>query len=209
MSPVDPSLAPHAPTSLSERLARDLGTIARVMDHARGFPAISPGGWIAMGSVGIALGSSASLAGEPHSWLLAWLATAAVAMTVGLAATLRRARAQDYALWSRPAASFWMQLVTPLVLGALLTALWTARERWELVAGTWLVFYGTGLMAGGSCCRHAVRRAGLVFQGLGLAAFAWPTLGSALLVAGFGGVHLVTGMTMWRSDGHATAAPTA
>lgn len=202
MSTPDPAACP-APTSLTERLARDLGTIARVMDQARGFPAISPGGWVAMGAVGVGAGSLANLAREPRAWLLAWLAVAVVATTVGLAATFRRAREQDYVLWSPSATTFWRQLVTPLAVGALLTALWSARERWELVAGTWLVFYGTGLMAGGSWCRLAVRRAGLVVQALGLAAFAWPALGGALLVAGFGGVHLVTGLTMWRRDGSA------
>jgi hypothetical protein len=201
MTTPDPTRAHASPTSLSERLARDLGAIARTMEEGRGFPAISPGGWIAMGAVGTVLGSLATLAGDPGSWLAAWLATAAVAATVGLVATFRRARAQDYALWSPTATSFWRQLLTPLVVGALLTALWVARERWELVTGTWLVFYGTGLLAGGSTCRGAVRRAGLVFQALGLAAFAWPSLGHALLVAGFGGVHLVTGWTMRRRDG--------
>jgi len=197
----DPSRVVLQPaTSLAERLARDLGTMARVMDQARGFPAISPGGWIAMGTVGTGLGAFANRVREPRAWVLSWLAVAVVAAAVGLAATLRRARAEDYALWARPATSFWLQLVTPLVLGALLTLLWSARGSWELVAGTWLVFYGTGLMAGGNWCRNAVRRAGLAFQVLGLAAFVWPALGGALVVAGFGGVHLVTGMSMWKKD---------
>jgi hypothetical protein len=194
------------PTSFTERLGRDLATIARVMDRARGFPAVSPGGWIAMGVVGLGLGPLANLVREPRPWLLAWLAIAALAATVGLAATFRRARAEDYALWSQPAATFWLQLATPLAVGALLTALWSARGSWELVAGTWLVFYGTGLTAGGSWCRNAVRRAGIALQVLGLAAFAWPALGGALLVAGFGGVHVVTGMTMWRRDGSESEA---
>lgn len=189
-----------APTSLAERLARDLGSIARVLEEARGFPAVSPGGWIAMGAVGLGLGPLANRIGDPHAWLLAWVGMASLAAAVALTATLRRARAEDYALWTRPATSFWLQMLTPLGVGALLTVLWSARGSLELVAGTWLVFYGSGLLAGGNWCRGAVRRAGLVFQVLGLAAFAWPSLGGALLVIGFGGVHLVTGATMWRRD---------
>ncbi len=199
--PTRDRLAACPPSSIAERAARDLASILRVVDHARGFPAVSPGGWIAMGMVGVWLGPLANRAVEPRSWIGAWLVLALVAAAVGLIATFRRARAEDYGLWSRPAATFWMQLVTPLAVGALLTLLWSVRGNWELVPGTWLVFYGTGLAAGGNGCRNSVRRAGLAFQVLGLAAFAWPALGASLVVAGFGGVHLVTGMTMWRRDG--------
>jgi len=185
------------PVSVAERTARDLSLIARVMERAAGFPAVSPGGWIAMGLIGAGLGPLANRLDRPESWLAGWLSIAALAVAVGLGATLRTARAQGFQVWSRPG-GFWFQLATPLAVGLVLTLLWSVRGRWELLPGTWLVFYGLGLAAGGSWCRRSVRGAGLAFLALGLCAFGWPAAGPALLVLGFGAVHLVTGWTMRR-----------
>ena len=188
------------PTSLSERLARDLGAIARAIEHVRGFPAVSPGGWIGLGCLALALGPVAARSETAERVLVVWLGVAVLAGLLGGLATLRRARAERFALFHSSLRDFWSLLLLPFGVGAALTGVFWDRSEPELLPGTWLVCYGLGIAASATWCRSAVRRAGFLFVGLGLVAFARPELGQLLLIAGFGGIHLVTGLAMAWHD---------
>jgi hypothetical protein len=66
----------------------------------------------------------------------------------------------------------------------------------------WLLLYGTGIVTGGSYSVRIVPLMGLAFMVLGAAAlFAPPAWGDAFMAAGFGGLHIVFGIIIWRKHG--------
>ena len=90
----------------------------------------------------------------------------------------------------------------PLVAGALLTVvLWRAGLAATL-PGAWLLLYGTGLMTAGAFSARIVPVMGACFMALGAAAFATPAAwGDLWMTLGFGGLHMVFGLIIWRRNG--------
>jgi hypothetical protein len=71
-----------------------------------------------------------------------------------------------------------------------------------LLPGTWLVLYGTGVLAAGAFSVSAVPAMGLGFLVLGTVAMLGPaSWGDALLAGGFGGLHLLFGVIIARRYG--------
>ena len=93
-------------------------------------------------------------------------------------------------------------LCPPLVAGAALTlALWRADATVALPAA-WLALSGTGLLAAGLFSVRIVRVLGASFLALGaIAALAPQPLGDALMGLGYGGLHVVFGIAIWRRYG--------
>jgi hypothetical protein len=72
----------------------------------------------------------------------------------------------------------------------------------DLLPGTWLLLYGTGVVTGGAFSVRIVPLMGLTFMALGTAAlFAPPALGNVFMAVGFGGLHIAFGTIIWRKYG--------
>ena len=186
--------------SLYAKVAQDLSLIRSTMVRATAFEAVVGSAWILMGSIGLVGASVAAAQKEFEAWLVVWLGTAFVAASVGLVTTKRCADRQGVRLDSAPARRFWTLFLPPLLAACVLTLLFSVRGLHELVPGTWLLLYGFGLASGGSVCRTVVRTSGFAFQVLGLFAFVWPDAGNALLAAGFGAIHLSSGVWILRHE---------
>lgn len=184
--------------SLPVRASEDLRCIREAMERVGSFRAVNGAGWATMGAIGLVGASVAHVQATSTDWLACWLVVGALAVPVGIHSTIRSARKLGFRLGSDVAKRFWLQLLIPLAVAAFLTGVWVDGAQWEYLAGTWLLFYGTGLMASGTWCRRPVRVGGLAFQVLGLAAFLMPGLADLWLALGFGGVHLVAGIWMVR-----------
>jgi hypothetical protein len=75
-------------------------------------------------------------------------------------------------------------------------------ERFDLLAGTWLLLYGAGLVAAGAWSVRVVPVIGAAFMVLGAAALLLPVAWSNwLLIAGFGGLHVAFGVIVGRKHG--------
>ena len=201
MSPT-PSAAPdRTPAALHERALADLQFIRRTMEGAAAFTTLSGAGLIAIGLSAVAAGFLAGPTPGP-AWLRVWVAEAALALMVGVLATLGKTRRAQLPLLSGPLRKFGLALTAPSLAGAVLTIALARQDAYALLPGAWLLLYGSGLLAGGTFSIRLVPVMGAGFMALGVAATLAPAaLDPAAMVAGFGGLHVVFGGLVVRGHG--------
>jgi hypothetical protein len=183
--------------------AENLRFIRDAMSRASEFTAVPGWGGVAMGATALV---AAAVSGPPDAsrrWMLIWLADAAVAAAIGLAAIARKAQRSGTPLSAdAPARRFALAYVPPLVAGMMLTAVFASVGLAMRLPGCWLLLYGTAVATGGALSVRIVPLMGISFMALGAAAFAAPAAwGHYFLAAGFGGLHVVFGFFIARRYG--------
>lgn len=197
-----PTSRPDPPASLSGHAADNLTFIRQAMERSSTFTAVPGVGGCVMGVIALAAALVGSGQSSGDRWLLTWLAAAAVAASVGLAAMARKAQVAGATLTGATARRFAAGLAAPFVAGAAITyALWAAGN-FTVMAPVWLLLYGAGLLTGGIFSVPAVRAIGACFMGLGLLAILTPPeWGNIWLALGFGGLQLGFGVYIARNHG--------
>jgi hypothetical protein len=190
------------PTPIDSGALENLCYIRSTIEAAHTFTTVPGKGCIAMGLTALAAVGVESIPQLTPYWLGIWVAAAIVASAAALWFMEQKARAQGLSLRRAVAKRFFMTLAPAFLAGAILTAALAGQVDRELITGMWLLLYGTGLAACGLFAVPAVLTAGLAFLGLG-AATLWLPPGSAhiVLALGFGGIHLVLGITIVRHHG--------
>jgi hypothetical protein len=194
----------HTPDSpaLHVRAMDDLRYIRRTMENAAAFTAISGWGELVIGLTAVGAGWLASRTRSGDDWLATWLGEAAVALLIGGVATGMKVREARLPLLTGPVRKFVLAFAPPVVVGALLTLAFARAELHGYLPGIWLLLYGTGVVTGGAFSVRIVPVMGLAFMALGaVALLGAPSWGNALLVAGFGGVHILFGLLIARRHG--------
>jgi hypothetical protein len=190
------------PVPIDQHAAESLRFIRRTMEQAGSFTAVPGWGGVFMGLSALAAAALAARAETPQAWLLTWLAGAGVALAIGVASILTKARASGASLLSGPARKFALAFAPPLAVGALLTLPLYRADLIALLPGVWLLLYGTAVTAGGAYSVRAIPVMGAGFLLLGaVALFAPSTWGDPLMAAGFGGLHIVFGFYIARRHG--------
>jgi len=192
----------RGPLALHDRAMDNLRFIRETMERSASFTAVSGWGGIVMGLIALAASVLArSVTGE-IAWLMVWMGAALLSFSVALVAMARKAWAAGMSLLSGPGRKFAWNVTPPLMVGGLLTlALFHAGAR-ELLPGTWLLLYGTGVVTGGAFSVRIVPLMGLAFMLTGVAALFGPAAwGDAFMAAGFGGLHIIFGIVIWRKYG--------
>jgi hypothetical protein len=196
-----PPTAPDPP-ALQARAMQNLEFIRETMASATAFTAVP--GW-GMALTGVTAVGAAVLAVQqtaPRAWLSVWLVEAVVGLVIGATTMAFKARAAATSLLTGSGRKFALSLVPSLAVGALLTAVLYHGGQATLLPGTWLLLYGTGVLAAGAFSVSAVPAMGLGFLVLGTLALLGPaSWGDALLGAGFGGLHIVFGVVIARRYG--------
>jgi hypothetical protein len=193
---------PAAVTSFGEHAEESLQFIRRMMERSSTFTAVPGLGGAGMGAIGLAAAVLAANQSSTRRWLLVWLVAAALALCIGITATLRKASRLGAPLAGAVGRRFVMSLAAPLVAGAALTWGVSMREEWALMPPVWLLLYGTGVLAGGVFSVAAVRLLGVAFMALGIIALATPQAwGNIWLGIGFGGLQLAFGLYIARRHG--------
>ena len=193
---------PRSTVSLHEHAAENLLYIRGAMERASSFTAVPGWGGVVMGLAGLAAAVIAPAQPSRWAWLLTWLGTAAVAVTVGLLGVLFKARNEGVPLLSRPARQFALGFVPAIFVAALLTVVLFRAGLDALLPGMWLLLYGTAVIAGGTFSIRIVPLMGVLFLFLGaIALFTAPPVPALCLGLGFGGLHVVFGVLIARKYG--------
>lgn len=190
------------PIPLSHRAMEDLRYIRRTMENGNAFTAVPGWGGVAMGVTALVAVAVAAGRATPEGWLAVWLAEAVIAAVIGVWAINRKARRVGLPVLSGSGRRVVLGFTPPALGGAVLTlALWQTGQT-ELIPGTWLLLYGTAVVAGGIYSVRVVPIMGACFMVLGAAGLlAVPGAGDLLMALGFGGLHIVFGAMIARRHG--------
>jgi hypothetical protein len=192
--------ASEAP-ALHERAMADLKFIRETMESASAFTTLSGRGLVFIGLAALLAGASAGPIGS-WLWLGVWLAAAVTSVIVGGVSTALKTRAAGRPLLSGPGRKFAVGMAPPVLAGAVLTAALLRAGAPGVLPALWLLLYGAAMIGAGAFSVRVVPVMGAAFVALGVMAAlgpgSWTTL---LLVAGFGGLHIVFGLVIARRHG--------
>lgn len=180
--------------SLQHHAERELRAIRSAMSRAGSFTALPGWGGIGMGVIGLLASARGTMSTGPDHWLDGWLLAAALAVPLGAATLWSEARAARIDLRRGPARRFVVNLVPPLLAGAVMSAaLWRSGDL-ALLPATWLLCYGLAVLAAGAFSLPLLATMGGLMVTFGvIAAFVPLAVGNLLLGAGFGVVQVVFG----------------
>jgi hypothetical protein len=191
-----------APVRLQDHALEHLQFIRTTMERAGAFTAVPGMGGVAMGVSALAAAWFARRQVDAASWLTVWITEGIVAAVIGALAMAHKARQSGASLDSEPARKFVLGFLPPLFAGALLTLPLYQAGLLGAVAATWLLMYGAAVISAGTFSVRIVPAMGVAFLTLGgLALWAPPDLRDLPLAAGFGGLHIVFGIWIWREYG--------
>ena len=167
------------------------------MERSGSFTSVPGWGGVAMGAVALAAAAMAHGAPEPRTWLAIWLAGAAAGFSIGVAATLLKARRSGMPLLSGVSRRFTLTLLTPIVVGAILTAALALRGEFGVLPGVWLLLYGTAVLTAGAYSIPLIPTLGFSFLAVGTVALLSPAAwGDAFLAFGFGLLQIAFGIVI-------------
>jgi len=191
-----------APQPLHDRALDNLKFIRSTMERAGSFTSVPGWGMVVVGGTALAATWLGLRQARPADWLAVWLGEAVLAVVVGGAALVQKARAAKDPLLSGPGGRFGLSFLPPLVVGALLTIALYQAQLFALMPGTWLLLYGTAVATAGAFSVRVVPLMGACFMVLGAAALFtpfrwWPWF----MAAGFGGLNIAFGLIIARRYG--------
>jgi len=179
----------------------NLRFIRQTMERAGTFTAVSGWGEVVIGCTAILaalIASRLALIG----WVTTWLIEAVVAAATAAAFMTVKARAAGIPLITGPVRKLILSFSPPMLVGMVLTALFVSLGLEALLPGSWMLLYGTGVVTAGTYSVRIVPVMGAAFMALGTwALFAPASWATAMLVAGFGGLHIVFGTLIARRYG--------
>jgi hypothetical protein len=203
MAPVTP-LRPRRtdPPEMHARAMDNLRYIRGVMEAAGAFTAISGWGMVVIGITAIGASVIASRQTLPWAWVATWLAEAGIAVGISVASMTLKAHAANMPLLSEPIRKLILSFSPAMLVGGVLTAAFVDRGMYALLPAIWMLLYGAAVISAGTYSVRIVPMMGAAFMLTGALAFVTPAAWTTgLLIAGFGGLHIVFGIWIARRHG--------
>jgi hypothetical protein len=126
------------------------------------------------------------------------LAVLAASLATGYVMSASKAKRHGMEVWNSTSKRLVVNLVVPLLTGAIFIVLLLLQGRYGLVAPVSLIFYGLALINASSNLFDEVRYLGYSEIILGLIATALPGFGLFFWAIGFGVFHIFYGAVMFR-----------
>lgn len=132
-----------------------------------------------------------------HFLMLA-LAVFILALSGGYFFTLRKNQKLGINVWNNASRKMLINLAIPLAAGAFMCLAFIWHNHWIYVAPACLIFYGLSLINSSKYTIADVRYLGILEIILGSIGLLFPGWGLYLWAAGFGILHILYGIIMWR-----------
>ena len=190
------------PARLELRAAANLRFIREMMEQSSRFTDVPGRGLVLIGVSATAASIIAAGQATDRAWTAVWEIEAAVAVLVGVLATIHKAGGDWSRLRAGPGRKFLLGLAPALIAGALLTAMLQREHVVGALPGTWLLLYGAAIVAAGAFSVRIVPLMGVCFMLVGsLALFTPDGWSDVLMGVGFGGLHVTFGLLIARRYG--------
>ncbi len=205
MAPVTP-LRPRQrntdPPEMQARAMDNLRFIRGIMESAATFTAVSGWGQVVIGLTAIVAALVAARQSLPWAWVATWLAEAGIAAGISVASMTLKAHAANEPLLTGPLRKLVLSFSPAMIVGAVLTVLFVQRGMYAFLPGAWLLLYGAAVVSAGTYSVRIVPFMGMAFMAFGAATlFAPGTWSTVMMIAGFGGLHIVFGLWIARRHG--------
>lgn len=139
---------------------------------------------------------------QPVDTILGLLVVAIVVLILSLGSgvwlTIRKAKRVGAKVWDRSARLLLINLATPIIAGGIFILILLAKGHYGVVAPACLVFYGLGLISASPNLYDEIRYLGYSEIILGFISAALPGYGLLFWALGFGVLHVVYGILMFR-----------
>jgi hypothetical protein len=187
---------------IHEHALGQIDYIRNTMERAGSFTAVPGAGGMLMGGTAAGAAVLAHSRTEPEQWLAVWTLELTLALAIGVAAMVLKAKRDGVPLSSGAARKFAASFPPALSAGALLTWPLFHAGMLDILASAWLLLYGVAVIAGGMFSVRVVPAMGLAFMLLGAGPLVAPEVPrDVYLGAGFGGLHVVFGWLIYRRHG--------
>ncbi len=200
MLPIRPR--PANPPEMQARAMDNLRFIRETMEAAGTFTAVSGWGQMVIGLTAIVAALVAERFASSSEWVIVWGAEAFLALLISVWFMYSKARSASLPLLSGSVRKLLFSFSPVFVVGMVVTFAFMQRETYDLLPGVWMLLYGTAVVAAGAFSVRIVPVMGAAFIVVGaVALFAPVGWSTALMISGFGVLHIVFGLVIARRHG--------
>jgi hypothetical protein len=193
---------PSDPPEMQARAMDNLRFIRGIMESAATFTAVSGWGQVVIGITAIGAALLASRQALTWAWVATWVAEAGIAVGISVASMAIKSHAANVPLLSGPMRKLILSFSPAMIVGAVLTAVFVDRGLFALLPSTWMLLYGASVVSAGTYSVRIVPVMGAAFMLIGALSFLVPVgWHTALMIAAFGGLHIVFGLWIARRHG--------
>jgi hypothetical protein len=202
MADVLPIRPKQEPPEMQARAMDNLRFIRETMEAAGTFTAVSGWGQVTIGLTAVVAALIADRQADPTAWVLVWAAEAILAGLVSVWFMYDKARSASLPLLSGSARKLLFSFTPVFVVGMVVTVAFIERGMANLLPGLWMLLYGTAVVAAGAFSVRIVPVMGAAFIATGgVALFAPAAWSTALMIVGFGLLHIAFGVFIARRHG--------
>jgi hypothetical protein len=121
-----------------------------------------------------------------------------VSLSLALWLSYRKSFRKGLSIWTPVSKRFLTYLLVPLFTGGILILIFIAGGQFNLILPAMLIFYGLSLVSATKFTYSDIFYLGILETVLGLLAAAVPSMGLILWALGFGILHIIYGLVMYR-----------